>query len=614
MALCAKISRAMLVAMRRATWAWIAIAVCSTACGSRQHRAQKKLADSVVPAALSPTALGEVEVKTGRVRAYADASYRTQNRDWETKLRRQLEEVNKIFEPTIGLELELAHALAWERKASSSDMAAMMTELQTLDSGADVHFVLGLVDALPQVTSSLHQLGLARPLGKHVLVRGMNDTKEIELFEVAFDTLDKAQRGKLYEARKKHKEIIVLLHELAHALGALHVNEPRRIVFPTYDHKQNSFSPYNAKLMRITVQQGSPAALLAFLQESDWDGWDKQERELLETLLERARTGEIDTAPEMKLSSNVRPADKEIYAQAVDLADGDAWFEAWELAEPLIDYYPDEPAIQVLACRLAMNLKNSSDAAIARCKKASQLMPDDPEPDLFVAMAVLDPKDVPASVAALRTVEERLAASKRKRADVWQRLATAYQSLGVVSLAESAALKAQSAEGVSTWAAYVRARYALAPDAKLAPEDEPAYVEAVKNLLKAVYARKFADGQAQAKQARKRFGDQPGITVAMCDLEIRRRRYADARKLCTAAIKAYDGASWGHYLTALLDKRDKKSTDAIAHLSRAIELDPELRHAYQILAELYDAAGKTDERKTLAEKFHKQFRYPLDKK
>lgn len=596
------------------------VAMLGGACpGAGERRQQEKMARDVEPAAVVPTPMGTLTVRRAKVRVYADAAYRAQNRRWEDKVAAQLRDASRIFEPTIGLGLDLADTRAWERKADSSDMTAMIKELEALDPADDVDFVIGLVDALPQVSTSFHQLGLARPLGKHLLVRGMNDVKEIQLFEQVFDTLPDDQRKRLYSERKKHKELVVLLHELAHALGALHDDVPSRLVFPTYDHSQSSFAEPTARLMRVAVEgrfggkAGAAQALIAFLRSTNHAGWDDKERDQLIELLEAEATGTRPIDPGLELGKSVRPSDREKYASAVQLAEGGAFHEAWELAEPLIGYYPDEPAVAVLACRLAMNLSGTDDSAIQRCRRAAKLTPDDPEPTLFVATALASKGKRDEAVAALADAERQIGAARGDRAPLWAKLAAAYQSLGAITAAERAAVPGK-AEPVLVWAALTRARFGVPPQSHkggIAAKDEAAYVESIKKLLQHIYARQFKEAEALAKTLGRTYPGAPGVDIAVCDLEIRKKRYDQARARCDRAIATYEESSWGHYLLALLDKRAKKADAAIAHLRRAIALDPELRHAYQVLGELYKAGGKTEERAALDAAYQKQFGAPL---
>jgi tetratricopeptide (TPR) repeat protein len=138
-------------------------------------------------------------------------------------------------------------------------------------------------------------------------------------------------------------------------------------------------------------------------------------------------------------------------------------------------------------------------------------------------------------------------------------------------------------------------------------------VTAVRDLLTLVYDHKFRDAERKVVELQRRFRGAAGIAAARCDLEIRRRAYPAARGHCREAIRSYDGSSWAHYLTGLLDKRDKNPAAAIKHLERAIALDPDLEHAYQVSAELYTQLKRDGDRKRIAEEFQTRFGRPMPK-
>ena len=73
---------------------------------------------------------------------------------------------------------------------------------------------------------SFHDLGCARVLGRHFVLRGMTSIAELQDFNRLFPKLDNDEREALYGRRKTHKELSIFLHEWAHTLGALHVQDP----------------------------------------------------------------------------------------------------------------------------------------------------------------------------------------------------------------------------------------------------------------------------------------------------------------------------------------------------------------------------------------------------
>lgn len=590
----------------------LATALLLSGCGGSSHSRPPKpppdFPSELLPAELTPTPTGE-KVSTVKVRVYADDDYRAQTINWERKLSVLLRRVNKVLGPTAGLELELERTSSWSRKSSSSDMDAMLAELEELDSGSGVALVVGLTSALPQVTSSIHQLGIARPLGKHMVIRGLNDTKEVAVLGAALRRLSDESRDKLWSIRKKHKETVIFLHELGHVLGAMHVKLDGTMLYPTYDVKIARFSPETAKLMRIAAsfrasekrdRRAELEALRAYLAATKWPGWVPEEKSALEQLIAQKLAGpaEAPATEAAALSDQVRPADRKTYRAALDLADSGKYLEAWAKAEALFEFYPDEPALAVLACRLASAQKRSDVAD--RCSRAAELAPENVTPTIEVALAAAAGGDNQRAVAKLDEARGRLLGLQLEAASAWGELAAAYRKLQLPALAADAAGRSGgSADDVATWASRLMARYGVPPlgsrDHRLPPELDVEYIDAVKGVLKQVYAHKFAAAEKLAEAARRRFGPTSGVEAALCDLEIRRRRYPQARAHCRRALTRLESDSWAHYLLGLLEQRDKHRGRAIEHLARAIALDPELRHAYQVLAGLYRQAGKTSE-------------------
>src|SRR5262249_26089174 len=148
---------------------------------------------------------------------------------------------------------QLVEALTWDRQSSSEDLGAILEELENLDPSSDVDLVIGLVDALPQVSTSFHQLGMARVLGHHLVMRGLNDTAEVKVFDEAFDELGQKERRELYHKRKKHEQTVIFLHEIGHVLGAIHTTDRHLMLYPTYEEVQSRFGAENLQVMRAAV-------------------------------------------------------------------------------------------------------------------------------------------------------------------------------------------------------------------------------------------------------------------------------------------------------------------------------------------------------------------------
>jgi len=592
-----------------------AVAACS---GSEATRVRhRKTAASLEPARLRPTPTEGPALGTARVRVYADSAYRTQNPGHTLEIQRLFGKVSRLLELTIGLRLEVTEVRDWKREGGN-DLQAALAELEYLDPAQDVDWVVGMVNALGQVSSELHQLGYARVLGRHVVLRGLNDAAEVLLLEEVLSSLGARQRQELYSRRKRHKEQVLVLHELAHTLGAMHVTDARDFLYPSYENTQAGFGKQNARLMRAAASarmapdgrddQREWRAVLDYLRQNPWDGWNEDEKSQLMTELD-SRVRDLQAGKQDALSEKLRPADREHFRAAERLEAAGRAADAWEEVEPLIEYYPDEPGVHRLACRLAVAAGRDRSSIESRCARAVQVTPNDAEPHLRLAQAYLAAKENARSLASARKAMELLeGGGEVPGADrMWADLAAHFQGLGAVSLAEKAASRAKDGKEIAEWARLTRARYGMAPGGPVKPEREAEYVAGIRELLTAVYDRRFPEAEKRAAALQRSFGGAAGIASARCDLEIRRRRYPAARAHCREALRRYKDSSWAHYLTGLLDKLDKRTAAAIEHIERAIALDPELEHAYQIAAEMYGQSGRQADRKRIADAFKAKF-------
>jgi tetratricopeptide (TPR) repeat protein len=204
-----------------------------------------------------------------RARFYADDEYRSSSGGgrWQDRVRGMLASLNKVVEPTFGVRFEAEGFRRWQRQGAGGALQPMLEELERLDPGPDVDWVIGLVSPLPLVSMSFHDLGGARVLGRHFVLRGMSSIAELDDFKKILPKLDQADREQLYSRRKLHKELSIFLHEWAHTLGALHVEDGTRIMGPGYSNRTSTFSAEDAGL----IAAGLGARLEARGKEAvDW--------------------------------------------------------------------------------------------------------------------------------------------------------------------------------------------------------------------------------------------------------------------------------------------------------------------------------------------------------
>lgn len=577
--------------------------------GKSPAQLQRQGIGKLLPAQLTATRRWTGEVRVAKLRVWADAEHRAQNVRWQHGFDEQLDHVNQVLIPMLGVRLE-AEYRSWEHHAPSTTLAEHLEALAGQDPGEDVVWVVGLTSSLSLVSPTFDQLGVARVGGRHLVVRGHADLAERKGLERAFPDLSSEEREQVLEARRRHKTAALLLHELAHSLGALHEAEAEAIMSAGYSHRAASIGHGNRALMQITLEDRlKPPAqrdgratleqLLAAL-EDERGGWSPDDRA---EAIARLRA-ELGAQPAAGTARWVPPAVAAQLGRAQQLLAGGDHRGAWAVLEPLVAAYPAHAEIRTLGCKIELARGGARDAkAIATCDRAVQLSAG-AEPAIAFASARAAAGDAAGARATLVAAEARIASLPPARAaGEWLALAGHYRTLGALTWAEDALARAVAAGGadpkIAQWCATTRVRYGIPRDGarwKLVPEDDAAAVTAVRGVLDLVYEDKLAAAERAAAAAERRWPALPGLLAVRCDLEIRRGALAAARRLCTRAIASGGSSSWALYLLGILELRDpgRSATAAgIARLGEAIALDPDLGQAWRALAKALRRAGDT---------------------
>ncbi|MEO1273219.1 MAG: hypothetical protein AAFX99_34470, partial [Myxococcota bacterium] len=267
--------------------------------GVSPEEGQRKRMEAIDPAELQGGA-AQGPIRVMRTRVYASDDFTNVLR-WEEKFDQRVKRVNLVLQPALQVKMEVVDRRPWNPTAQG--MEQMLAELEAKDAGDDVDWVVGLVGSLSGYSDAIHKLGVARILGRHVVLRGMEDLEEYKvLLSDAFDELPEQEREALYKRRKAHKESVVLLHELGHTLGAIHTEEPWWIMSGTHDAQQSAFADANVALMRMALSFRAPgepvppseAALRELAQvvrELSWSGWSPMAQEEMLSYLERRPMG-----------------------------------------------------------------------------------------------------------------------------------------------------------------------------------------------------------------------------------------------------------------------------------------------------------------------------------
>jgi hypothetical protein len=143
----------------------------------------------------------------------------------------------------------VAELRSWSRAAPDATLEDSLQALAELDPGDDVLTVVGLTSSLGIVAATFEKLGVAEIGGHHMILRGYADLEERRTFDRLFTELRAEERELLYQARRRHKTTGVLLHELGHNLGAVHVPDEDTLMHAAYSEHAAKFDPHSREVI-----------------------------------------------------------------------------------------------------------------------------------------------------------------------------------------------------------------------------------------------------------------------------------------------------------------------------------------------------------------------------
>jgi biopolymer transport protein ExbD len=244
---------------------WVCVAVFLTGCilspvyrfggGKSSKQAQNDQAGKLAPPALGVDDEYEGDVKTAKLRVWADDDFRAQNVRWQQTFQELLDHANEIVASQFGVRFVVEYRSWSYRAAPGEPIETTLAALGAADPGSDVFAVVGLTGALTLVESSFERLGFAALPGKHMILRGYADQGERAAFDRVFKDLDVTQRDALHRARRRHKMVAVFLHELGHNLGAAHRDQPNTLMNPIYQVKAATFDAASRDAIQVTLDR-----------------------------------------------------------------------------------------------------------------------------------------------------------------------------------------------------------------------------------------------------------------------------------------------------------------------------------------------------------------------
>jgi len=205
-------------------------------------------AEHVAPSSFERSHDWDGRISSVRIRVWADDAYRAQNLHWRQTFEGELEHANEVLGGMFGVQL-VAELRSWSRGAPDATLEDSLQALAELDPGDDVLTVVGLTSSLGIVAATFEKLGVAEIGGHHMILRGYADLEERKTFDRLFTELRPEERELLYQARRRHKTTGVLLHELGHNLGAVHVPDEDTLMHAAYSEHAAKFDPHSREVI-----------------------------------------------------------------------------------------------------------------------------------------------------------------------------------------------------------------------------------------------------------------------------------------------------------------------------------------------------------------------------
>ena len=397
------------------------------------------------------------------------------------------------------------------------------------------------------------------------------------------------------DAKKRHKQTVVLLHALAQTLGAIAESDPSWIQNPAYAVKQSTFSDRNRDLIQLAIDQrlngGTDETiahdLLEAIEKNEWGGWIAADHDdvvkQLRAQLAMMRSG--------KTATDIPAAAIEQYDHIKGLAMKKQYAEALVELENVLTAYPANATLHEMKCEILIAKQGVKDkTAMDACARVSELAPGDPSPHIAVATALAMQGDFLGARAQLVTAGQNVANLNLGQADAWKRIVTVYLEMGSLTWAEEAIKAGKLNDPGYAMIASTRARYGLHKGTNVKPQDEGPLVAALKQASAAIYASKYAEAHKALDAIDKKWPGSAGALAFRCDLSMREGSIAGAKAYCAKALALDPDESWANYLSGVLAFRDTSAAATKAGIEKlkwAIVVDPDLGQAWRALAKAY---------------------------
>jgi hypothetical protein len=560
----------------------------SFACNPIAER-QRAVASSLTPE-LRPD--GPVHaVRVGRkvtIRAYVDEHYQREQSTWSGEIARTVEAASQLLEEQLGVAIAIESIKPWPRNESKDDIQSTLEALVALDPGEGVHFVVGFTGNLPVFTDLVHELGFANICAKHFVLRGMNNVVEYDALTQILDKLSVDEQERVYRRRVLHKASSVFLHELGHALGAIHSSADDDVMYFEYSPRIRGLSRDSAGLIEVGLAHhtdGRPDEWLAarrkYLESNEHGRWDPDERKrALNTSLEHeavVKRAAGDKALQEKLDRAVALIENKNYQGAKEA-----------LADMGADDHPD-PRVASVRCLIGAYHEPLIAESRVWCDRAIERAAHVVPPRLWRA-SLLEKNEAHAdALKDVIEVQRVLETAKDTAATSWPFVAEAYERLAALTFAERAAERCpvdQRCAAVIERVRSIRRENSL-PVEGLTPEREGDYLRLRWKAGELLRDKTFAEAARIAETLKTEFPAAPGHAEVTCRLLYGKKQLDKAWTFCSQAERKYRGAAEFPYVLGLVEVARGYWAFAVAPLKRALAIDPAHLGARSLLEQAY---------------------------
>jgi predicted Zn-dependent protease len=572
------------------------IAILAACGGNKPHDAQPLPVDlsKHLPATLEADHAKTGDPRTIHVRVWADAAVRAIPH-WKDDITDQLDYASQLLTPMLGAKLVVDDIKEWTR---TGDVHDALAQLAQADDAHDVTWAIGYVAPAETANKAFSELGDSKLLGHHIVVRAWAEKPETNAIDPTLPKLAPAQHAEVLTAHKRHKQTVVLLHQLALTLGAIPAADPTWVEHPLYSAKQSTFATKSRELMQLALDArlggGDDKAiahdLLEAIDKQEWGGWIPNDHEEAVTLLRKV----VEAAKTGTTAADIPAAASDQFDHIRQLEKAGNGHEALIQLDNLLIAYPANATLAEEKCEILIAKPGVADPSTRdACARVAALAPGDPTVHFAVGEALAKTGDLASAHTELQQAETKIANLKLGQGDAWRRLIGIYAAVDALTWTEEA-IEASHLEHdpAAAVVAQTRARYGLTRAAKyVKPASEPLLIAAIKDALAAIYAGKYADAERLLGAADHKWPGAPGLSAARCDLLLRQGAIDSAQAACQRALARDADESWALYLSGVIALRDPSAVGTkhgIELLKKAIAADGELGQAWRTLAKAYD--------------------------